>query len=120
MKPGRSSWSHRRQTAKPYAMLGAGKLASSLWKRGSAASGWQYRFNIFRLSPTGRVQQQFRSSDVSSLVKLAKVLATELVNDGCLDADSRRRLMTLAAALDCVFEAGDLNGDGADTVSDKS
>lgn len=89
---------------KPYAMVGAGRLAASIWKTGDERSGWNYRFNVFRMSGTnGRVTQRFSPNDVADLAKLVRVLAFTLADDGCVTADLRDDLFCLAACLDEVF-----------------
>ena len=94
------------RSEKPYAMLGAGKLAASLWKLGDEAAGWRYRFNIFQLnSKSGRVSQRLAPSDVGDLVKLAQILAATLADDGCLSAEQRRKLADLAMALDGITDS---------------
>jgi hypothetical protein len=87
---------------KPYAMVGAGRLISTIWKTGDEQTGWHYRFNLFRMSSRGRVGQRFSPADVVSLVKLARVLAAELAADGCLAPAQRTELGGLAAMLDLV------------------
>lgn len=85
---------------RPYALLGAGRLVSSLWKHGDPHGGWAYRFNIFRMSTAGgRVSQLLRPRDVHDLVKLCRVLAAELAADGCLPHAQRRALANLAETL---------------------
>jgi hypothetical protein len=82
-------------------MLGAGQLASTVWKSGDEASGWRYRFSLFRMpSTTGRVSQLLRTSDLPSLVKLCQVLAATLAEDGCVPAKDRAALRHLASRLD--------------------
>ena len=85
---------------KPYAMVGSGKLTSAIWKTGDEASGWRYRFNIFRMSANGRVEQQFRPADLFNFLKLTRVIATVLADDGCLAPAMRSNLTRLAALLD--------------------
>ena len=91
----------------PYAMLGAGKLVSTIWKSGNEQAGWRYCFNLFRMSSRGRVGQKFSPTDVLSLVKLARVLAAELATDGCLATAQRSELARLAAVLDHVIQPED-------------
>lgn len=86
--------------AKPYAMLGAGELASSIWKSGNELVGWRYHFNIFRLAVNGRTGQKLKPTDLRHLVKLAQVLAATLADDGCLEPSVRRELRELASRLD--------------------
>ena len=95
---------------KPYTMVGAGKLASTIWKSGDEYSGWRYRFNIFRMTARdGRVSQQFFPSDVIQLVKLTRVLATVLDDDGCLPLAQRRMLRRMAFFLDDFLRSSEEN-----------
>lgn len=84
---------------KPYAMVGAGRLAASIWKDGDECTGWKYRFNLFRLAENGRVGQKFKPTDLKHLVKLVQVLAATLADDGCLKPSVRRELERLSASL---------------------
>lgn len=87
-------------------MVGAGRLASMIWKDGDEQLGWRYRFNVFRTqSRGGRVSQLFTPADVIHLVKLAQVLAAVISDDGCLDPIERGVLKRLADDLD-EFWAG--------------
>jgi hypothetical protein len=89
--------------SKPYCMLGAGKLASAVWKTGDQPAGWRYRFNCFRMPfGTGRVSQLFRPADLTDLVKLCQVLAATLAEDGCIPPAERAALHQLAAQLDRI------------------
>ena len=89
------------QADRPYAMLGAGKLAASVWKTGNEQIGWRYWFEVCRMSEGNRrVTQYFAPSDLGDLVKLAQVLAFTLADDGCMDATLRRELRRLATGLD--------------------
>ena len=87
--------------SKPYEIVGAGQLVSSVWKAGDKQSGWTYRFNVYRMSRrNGHVSQLLRPADVRDLVKLCQVLAMTLADDGCVPTEERRVLANLAAALD--------------------
>jgi len=89
--------------SKPYAIIGAGRLVSALWKRTDESHDWQYRFNVYRMSPlNGQVSRLLRPSDVVDLVKLCHVLAATLVDDGCISVDDRQQLQDLAAKLDAI------------------
>lgn len=102
--------SHERQQppdTRPYAMVGAGRQTSAIWKTGDQQSGWRYRFNLFRLSARGRVGQRFCPADVLSLVKLARVLAAALADDNCLPPILRDDLARLAADLDQIIHRED-------------
>lgn len=93
--------------AKPYAQVGAGRLASTLWKFGDQYAGWYYRFNIFWITDRGRVGQRFSPSDIVDLVKLARVLSATLAEDGCLSHTQRCELTRLVTLLDQVIHAED-------------
>lgn len=86
---------------KPYAMVGAGTLAASLWKLGNESDGWRYDFTVFRLDPqNGDVSQILAPSNIGDLVKLARVLAQVVADDGCVPSALRRELDALASNLD--------------------
>ena len=92
------------KSRKPYTLVGAEQLTASVFKTGDELIGFDYRFNITRLNNrTGRVNQWFAPDDLCAMVKLARVLAVELADDGCINAELRNRLISLAAALDDVI-----------------
>ena len=94
--------------SKPYEILGAGQLVSTVWKTGDSCGGWQYRFNVYRMSEcNGHVSQLLRPADVESMVKLCQVLAMTLADDGCVPAEQRQKLADLAAKLDAINDKGD-------------
>ena len=107
MKPGTNA----QQTAEPshnspYLVVGSGKLVSFVFKEGDEQQGWQFGFNVFRMDrETGAVSQHFRPTDVEALAKLTRLLAAELVHDGCLPSDLSDDLACLASCLDDVFGA---------------
>jgi hypothetical protein len=89
---------------KPMATVGAGRLASMIWKDGDEQAGWRYRFNVFRTSAThGRVSQLFSPSDVVRMVKLAHVLAAVIADDGCLAKSERDLLKCLTGELEQLW-----------------
>lgn len=93
----RGKRSQGQKPCKPYTVLGAGRLCSSLWKAGEERCGWTYRFNIYRMAAdNGHVSQFLRPSDVESLAKLCQVLAATLSDDGCLPEVQRHALSALA------------------------
>lgn len=93
----------KNKSAKPYAVLGAGQLVSSLWKTGDEQRGWNYRFNIYRMNDrSGHVSQVFRPRDVQDLVRLCQVLAAALADDGCIPAVQRCDLAELSLKLDAI------------------
>lgn len=92
---------------KPYAMVGAGRLVSTLWKTGDQQAGWRYHFNLFRITRRGQVGQLFSPDDVIDVIKLARVLAATLAEDGCLPTVQRKQLSRLAAMLDDLFPPKD-------------
>ncbi len=85
----------------PYAMIGSKQLTSQVFKTGDEWSGFKYRFNVFHVnSRTGKVSNWYGPEDIEAIVSLARVLAAELANDGCMDQGLRHRLRTISAALD--------------------
>lgn len=91
----------RGNNQKPYAMVGAGSLAASLWKLGNESDGWRYDFTVFRLDhQQGEVSQVLTPCDIADLVKLARVLAQVIADDGCVPSGLRRELDALALKLD--------------------
>lgn len=89
---------------KPYAMVGAGSLTASIWKERALDARCMYGFNIFRLdSRNGSVTQRLLPGDIVDLIKLARVLAQVIADDGCLSSAVRRELRTLAASIDCML-----------------
>ena len=100
---GRAHWGvAMNEDKRPYAVLGAGALVSSLHKRRRGLDRWSYRFNIYRQASTGAVTQLFQPDDVMDLVKLSQVLAFSIAEDGCLDPNVRRRLFWIAEELDAI------------------
>jgi len=91
---------------RPYMMLGAGQLCAAVSKEGDEQGGWQYYFNVFRMdASSGSVEQRFVPGDIADLVKLARVLAFAIVDDGCLSCDLKDDLRRLSACLDEVLSA---------------
>lgn len=90
----------KREETRPYAVCGAGRLVSFLYKDGDEETGWHYSFNLFRSNrETGETNQLFGPADIDSLVNLTRILANELSADGCLPSDLRNDLACLAACL---------------------
>lgn len=88
----------------PYAIVGAEQLTAFLYKTGDELLGFQYRFSIVHQnSHTGRVGHWLRPTDIEALIKLTRVLAEELANDGCMSDVLRRRLRTFAAKLNTAI-----------------
>lgn len=73
-----------------------------VWKNGSEALGWEYRFNVFRMSNIGDVGQEFAPHDLKYFVRLIQVLANCLAEDGCLPPAERQELADLAQRLDKI------------------
>lgn len=90
---------------KPYAMVGAGRLAASIWKSGNEADGWSYGFNVFRCeASTGEVSQRLEPDDIRSMAKLARVLAQVIADDGCVSSEQRNDLHCLATDLELLWD----------------
>jgi len=85
---------------KPIAILGAGRLATMLWRSQVGKCGWFYRFNIFRINQhSGRITQHFTSEDITDFAKLVQLLACAMSEDGYLEPDLRDDLSCLASCL---------------------
>ena len=94
---------HLKSNHQPYAVVGAGPLVSTIWKRGHEQVGWQLRFSIARLSSKdGGALRVFRPADVVHLAKLCQVLAATFVDDGCISPAERQQLQELAGKLDAI------------------
>jgi hypothetical protein len=92
------------RTQKPYTMAGAGPLVSAIWKLGDDDAGWNFRFNIYRVTPsTGDVSQLFQPEDLPHLAKLCRVLALILAEDASIPAPLRAELDELNHRLDSSF-----------------
>ena len=88
-------------STKPYCVVGAGELSAHVWKNGDCRNGWRYNYNLFRLQlDNGHVSQAFTPNELVDLVKLCHVLATVLLDDGCLEQDVYERLDFLVEALE--------------------
>lgn len=86
---------------KPYAIVGAGGVAASLWKRGNEADGWSYDFTVFRIDArSGEADQLLKPTHVADLVKLARVLAQVIADDGCVSHSMRKQLNSVASQID--------------------
>lgn len=69
-----------RSSHKPVAMVGAGRLAASVWATHEAGGRCLRTFNGFRIDPqTGLVTQSCSASDIPDLVRLAEVLTLTFV-----------------------------------------
>lgn len=89
---------------KPHSMLGAGALASTVWKTTEQGERDPFRFNVFRLeADNGNVTQRFASSDIPDLARLTQVLAIALSGEEGLGDELRDDLACLAACLGDVL-----------------
>lgn len=92
-----------RKSMKPYAMIGAGRLSSALYKSGDQDSGWQYRFNIFRTcESSGKPKYWLRPKEILDLLKLLQVLSSELAADGCMSETRRQELWWVSKSLEAI------------------
>ena len=81
-------------------MLGAGQLASAIWKARAKRGRRSYRFNVYRMSPhNGRVSHLLWPTDVHDLVRLCHVLAVTLADDEGIPTEQRRALAHLGRRL---------------------
>lgn len=97
-------------TVHPLAVLGAGELVSHLRKTVDAEQSGEYLFNIFRVTPEGEVTHTIRPDDLVDVVKLCRVIAFAVVDDGWIQADERERLNRLCEQLDAFLLAEGSNG----------
>ena len=88
-------------STRPYLFVGAGRMTALLWKLKAGSGDWVYRFSIVA-GPRGieGACSHFEPADLESLIKLVQVLASVLVDDGCLPPVERERLSDLTAHLD--------------------
>ena len=88
-------------STRPYLFVGAGRMTALLWKLESSSDDGVYRFSIVA-GPRGieGACSHFEPADLESLIKLVQVLASVLVDDGCLPPVVRERLSDLTAHLD--------------------
>lgn len=85
----------------PIAVLGAGDLVSHLRRIDSEESS-DYRFNVFRQSPSGRVSQSLRIGHLSDLLNLCHVLAFAILDDGWASEQRRDELQVLIEKLESI------------------
>ena len=91
---------------KPCAMLGAGNLASMLWRRDGRCDEDALRFNIFQVTEeNGQVSQTFGLRHIEDLAELVQVLAYVLSEEDWLKPESRDDLSCLCACLGDVLGA---------------
>ncbi len=67
---------------KPYTVLGAGSLLSSIQKDIDPTLDCQYRFTISRMTHRCTVSRYFRPLDIVHLVKMCRLLAVTFIDDG--------------------------------------
>ena len=95
------------ESRQPYTLIGADQLTAFVYKTGDELMGFDYRFNITRLeNQIDWVNQWLTPDDLFSMVKLVRVLAAELADDGCMNVELRDQLFRLAAVLDDVIAEG--------------
>ena len=104
----------------PYCTIGAGRLTSFVWKTGDQDAGWRYRFNLFRMTHAGaQVSQLYKPADLMHLVKLVQVMASVLLDDGCIGHTERCMLRKLATDLDKVTARSATSVSPEDQFSDR-
>lgn len=107
MNPGPESNSFERpdQSNRPRASLGAGQLGSMLWRKDSRNRESSYRFTFFRMpAATGEVSQLFKPEDLPQLLKLLRLLATTLLDEGELEQPIATTLVELVSDLDAAVD----------------
>lgn len=91
---------------KPSMLVGAGKLVAAIWKMGNKNTYGQYRFNIRRKSDLSFLcTEKLLPLDIVSLVKLTRILATVILDDGCLSETERTVLKAAKSQLDELYES---------------
>ena len=80
----------------PIAVLGAGELASHVYRNVRG----EYAYNIFRLNDKLETTQVLAVNDLRDLVKLCQLLAFALCDDGWLTMQERAELLELNNRLD--------------------
>ncbi len=89
--------------AKPYEMIGAGKLSSAVYKTGDQLIGWHYHFNVYRTDfSSGQLSHWLHPEDLRDLLKLIQVIGLELLNDGCLLDAQRKDLDWIVKCLEAI------------------
>jgi hypothetical protein len=90
-------------------VVGAGKWVAVLHKRWEAPEKWEYWFRMLRLEQIAPAtySDRFRPADLLDLPKLARLLATVIVQDGCLAGPLRDDLACLEAGLDWFLGLSD-------------
>ena len=91
----------------PLAVLGAGELVSHLHKIIDGELTAEYRFNVFRITSSDEVSHSLRTCDLLDLLKLCRVLAFAIADDGWITRSQRLALQRLSNQLDKVIEQGD-------------
>ncbi len=88
----------------PVAVVGAGDLASHLYRREDVADPDNYHYSVFRFLDSGATTQNFRPADLRDIVKLCQVLAFEIATDGCIPGKTRGQLLELVNQLDAITQ----------------
>ena len=100
-----------RVVGKPSMLVGAGKLVAAIWKSGNKSAYGQYRFNIRRKSDLSFLcTEKLLPLDIVSLVKLTRILATVILDDGCLSETERTVLKSAKRQLDELCESSGETG----------
>lgn len=94
----------RHECIRMYRAIGSGSVVSSLWQRETPQDSNCYEFNLFQMpSATGRTSHLFQPTDLISLIKVCRELATVLIEAPGMDPHLKDELATLATCLDVVF-----------------
>ena len=82
--------------------VGAGNCVATLYKRWEEPEKWNYWFRLLRAEQTTPTTYStaFQPADLLDLPGLVKVLATVIVQDGCLEESLKDELACLASGLE--------------------
>lgn len=85
----------------PIAVVGAGPLTSHVWRVATSEHDHGYEFNVFCVrTEDGAVLQRFSSCQIRDFVKLCRVLASVILDDGWLSSEQSSELLELERELE--------------------
>jgi hypothetical protein len=101
-----------KSSEQPIAVLGAGDLISHVQRGDDSNDPSNYRLNIFRLGEDMQALHDLRPCDLLDLVKLVKVLAFAITDDGWLPSEAQHALLALFEDLDELTQSWSESNDG--------